>query len=262
MTMIELLRQPRLLIRNFKMAEQEVIKHTKKAYKILSSKDNGLFHKIKDFIIEILIIVFAITISIWFHNWSEHRNQQKDVKEFLLGLKEDLQNDIKEMKADSLTFVQTAAAFKYITNVKYGQILNNDSLKKYQNYIFNTTGLIPNNGRFEGFKSSGKLGFIENSTLQNLILDLYQEDIPNLILSTNGLTERKKELFHFIALNRKRNPDNSDNVNLLLSSDVGHNLSMNLLYFDEIFLRYSNCIRKSERIIQLIDQMYSIGINK
>jgi hypothetical protein len=120
------------------------------------------------------------------------------------------------------------------------------------------TMLDINNGRFEGFKSSGKLGFIENSTLQNLILDLYQEDIPSLILSTNGLTERKKELFHFIALNRKRNADNSDNVNLLLSSDVGHNLSMNLLYFDEIFLRYSNCIRKSERIIQLIDQMYSI----
>jgi hypothetical protein len=239
------------------MAEQEVIKHTKRAYKIWSNNEHSLFHKIKEFIIEIFIIVFAITISIWFHNWSEHRQQQKDVKEFLLGLKEDLQNDIKEMKSDSLTFVQTAAAFQYITGMKYGETVSKDSLKKYWNYIFNTTGLIPNNGRFEGFKSSGKLGFIENSTLQNLILDLYQEDIPSLILSTNGVTERKKELFSFIALNRKRNPDNSDNVNLLLSSDVGHNLSMNLLYFDEIFSRYSTCIRKSERIIQLIDQSYS-----
>src|SRR6476620_12001343 len=197
------------------MAEQEVIKHTKKAYKIWSSKEHSLFHKIKEFIIEIFIIVFAITISIWFHNWSEHRQQQKDVKEFLLGLKEDLQNDIEEMKSDSLTFVQTAAAFKYITSAKYGETLNNDSLKKYQNYIFNTTGLVPNNGRFEGFKSSGKLGFIENSLLQNLILDLYQEDIPSLTTSTNGFTERKKDLFHYLAMNRKRNPDNSDNLNIL-----------------------------------------------
>lgn len=146
------------------MAEQEVIKHTKKAYQILRSKHDSLFYKIKDFVIEILIIVFAITISIWFHNWSEHREQQKDVKEFLLGLKADLQNDIKEMKDDSLTFVKTAAAFKYIVSLKYGEVVSNDSLKKYWNYIFNTTGL----------------------------------------------------------------------------------------------LRYSNCIRKSERIIQLIDQMYSI----
>jgi len=237
------------------MAEQEVIKHTKKVYKIWGSKEHSLLHKIKEFIVEIFIIVFAITISIWFHNWSEHRQQQKDVKEFLLGLKEDLQNDIKEMKSDSLTFVQTAAAFKYITSNKYGEVLNNDSLKKYQNFIFNTTGLIPNNGRFEGFKSSGKIGFIENSTLQNLILDLYQEDIPSLILSTNGFTERKKELFHFITQNRKRNPDN---FNLLLSSDVGYNLSTNLAHFDEVFLKYGTCIQKSERIIQLIDQSYSI----
>ena len=50
----------------FKMAEQEVIKHTKKAYSIWGSK-NSPFHKIKEFVVEIFIIVFAITISIWFH---------------------------------------------------------------------------------------------------------------------------------------------------------------------------------------------------
>ncbi len=240
------------------MAEQEVIKHTKKAYSIWAD-EHSLFYKIKEFVIEIFIIVFAITISIWFHNRSEHSHQQKDVKEFLLGLKEDLQNDIKEMKGDSITYVQTHAAFSYITGIKHGEILSNDSLKKYQNYIYNTTGLMPNNGRFEGFKSSGKLGFIENNKLQNLILDLYQEDIPSLISSTNGFTERKKELVHFIVLNRKRNADNSDNLNLLLSSDTGYNLSMNLQYFPEIFSRYSNCIQKSASIITLIDETYPAG---
>jgi hypothetical protein len=238
------------------MAEQEVIKHTKKAYKVWSDKEHSVFYKIREFVLEIFIIVFAITISIWFHNRSEHSHQQQEAKEFLLGLKADLQNDVTEMKNDSLTFVQTDAAFKYITGINYGAIANKDSIQKYQNYIFNTTGLIPNNGRFEGFKSSGKLGFIENSILQNLILDLYQEDIPSLTTSTNGFTERKKDLFHFIAMNRKRNPDNSDNLNVLLSNDVGHNLSMNLRYFKEIFSRYSTCIQKSQRIINLIDQMY------
>src|SRR5690242_16282248 len=113
------------------MAEQEVIKHTKKAYTVLSHKEHSVFYKIKEFIMEIFIIVFAITISIWFHNRSEHSHQQQDVKEFLLGLKADLQNDIKEMKADSLTFVHTDAAFKYISGIKYGEIVNNDSIQKY-----------------------------------------------------------------------------------------------------------------------------------
>jgi hypothetical protein len=65
------------------MAEQEIIKHTKKVYKIWNSKEHSRWQKIKEFFIEILIIVFAVTISIWLHNWSEHRNQQEDVKVFL-----------------------------------------------------------------------------------------------------------------------------------------------------------------------------------
>src|SRR3954469_24365395 len=117
--------------------QDEVAKHGRKIYHIMKDRQHTFGEKVKEITIEIFIIVFAITISIWFHNWSEHRHQQEDVKEFLLGLKEDLRNDIKEMKDDSLTFVKTAAAFNYITSLKYGQTVSKDSLKKYWNYIFN-----------------------------------------------------------------------------------------------------------------------------
>jgi hypothetical protein len=40
--------------------------------------------KIKEIAIEIFIIVFAITLSISLHSWSEKRHQQEEVKEFLL----------------------------------------------------------------------------------------------------------------------------------------------------------------------------------
>jgi len=238
------------------MAEEEIIKHTKKIYKVWDSKEHSRWEKLKEFLIEIFIIVFAVTISIWLHNWSEHRKQQEEVKVFLLGLKEDLQSDIKEMKGDSATYVKTAEAFSYITKIKYGEIVNIDSLRKFQNNIFNTTGLIPNNGRFEGFKSSGKIGLIENNVLQNEILDLYQENIPSLITSTNGYTERKKELFKYLAQTRKRKPDNTTNLTIILSDDIGQNLCSNLVFTGEIVERYSNCIKTSGKIIQEINRMY------
>jgi hypothetical protein len=50
-----------------------------------------------------MIIIFAVTISIWFHNLSEHKHQQEEVKQFLEGLKSDLTRDIKEMKKVILT---------------------------------------------------------------------------------------------------------------------------------------------------------------
>jgi len=46
------------------MAEEEVAKHTKKIYKIWNNKEHGLWHKTKDFLIEIFIIVFLLAFML------------------------------------------------------------------------------------------------------------------------------------------------------------------------------------------------------
>jgi hypothetical protein len=235
------------------MAEQEVIKHTKKVYKIWNSKEHSVWHKLKEFAIEICIIVFAVTLSIWLHSWSEHRHQQQDVKDFLLGLREDLKNDIHEMTEDSISYIHTTRAFTYIVQNDSASILSPDTLNAYSGDMFNTTGLIANNGRFEGFKSSGKVGFIEDKVLQNLILDLYQETIPSLLASTNGYTEFKKEFFRFVNENRKRNPDN---LATILLSDQGQNICNSLLRTRQILARYSICMQKCRQIIDKVNQLY------
>src|ERR1700712_366237 len=134
------------------MADQEVVKHTKVVYKIWNSKEHSLMHKIKEFVVEIVIIVFAVSLSIWLHDRSEHAHQQKEVKEFLLGLKNDLGNDIKEMLEDKKGYQKSKEAFKYIASVKMNETLNKDSIIKHYRWLFNNTGLVSNNGRFEGFK--------------------------------------------------------------------------------------------------------------
>ena len=62
--------------------QDEVSKHTKKIFKTMSNKKYSMPEKLKEISIEILIIVFAVTLSIKLHEWSEHRHQQKEVKEF------------------------------------------------------------------------------------------------------------------------------------------------------------------------------------
>src|SRR6186997_241079 len=136
------------------MAEQEVMKHTKKVFGLWQT-DNPFWHKFAEFIIEIFIIVFAITVSIYFHDRSELKHQRHETKEFLLGLRQDLKTDIEEMNEDKKSFQQSGRIFRYITTRKMKEPLNADTISKYNNWIFNTTGLIPNIGRFEGFKSSG-----------------------------------------------------------------------------------------------------------
>jgi len=237
------------------MAEQEVVKHTKKVFGLWQT-NNPFWHKVADFILEIFIIVFAITVSIFFHDRSELKHQRHETKEFLLGLKQDLTTDIEEMNQDKNSFMQSGKAFKYITSRKLDAPLNADTIRKYYGYIFNTTGLVPNSGRFEGFKSSSKIGTIENKELQNNIMDLYQENIPNLINSTNFYTSKKQRLFEYDYMNRKRLTDTTSNLVSVLSTDPAYNICVSLTFVKEILDRYDTCINKMNMIIQDINKQY------
>ena len=240
------------------MAEQEVAKHTKKIFKIWSSKEISFWHKLKEFVLEVFIIVFAITVSIWFHNRSEHSHQQLEVKEFLLGLKSDLQNDLVEMANDKESYARQSAIFTYITNRRSNKTLNPDTLSENWIWLTNTTELSPNSGRFEGFKSSGHIGQIENKDLQNDIMDLYQEDIVSLLASTDGYLSVKRRFFDFRMKNMKKLSDSTDNLQEILLTDEAQNICTALKSPEQLLGRYDNCIAKARKIISEIDAEYGL----
>ncbi len=94
--------------------QDEVTKHTKKIYETAKNPTQSFSRKIKDIIVGILIIVFAISLSIWLHSWSEHRHEQKEANKFLMELKEDLTQDIELLKENKQTAVKLDSNFKYI----------------------------------------------------------------------------------------------------------------------------------------------------
>jgi hypothetical protein len=236
------------------MAEQEVIQHTKKIFKIFSNKNMNVWHKIREFLVEIFIIVFAITLSIWFHEYSEHKHQQKEAREFLLGVKADLTHDVQEMDLDVRSFIQNRKMLRYIKSVKFGEVLNNDSLQNNEFATFNITRFVANSGRFEGFKSSGKIATIENTALQNNILDLYQEYIPNLLTVTDIFNQRKERLHDYVNVHMKRIAAGKTNLNIVLSQDEAQNLCPHPSFIDEILANYTRCRKLSEAIISQIDE--------
>ena len=238
------------------MADQEVIKHTKLIYKIWNSKEHSFWHKAKEFVVEILIIVFAVSLSIWLHGRSEHSHQSAEVKSFLLGMKQDLLNDIKEMEADQQMFLKSKDAFIYVRSLKKGQPAQQDSIDKYNRYLFNETGLVANNGRFEGFKSSGKIGTIENLKIQNELTDLYQENIPTLVLYTNYYSRKKGALSIYFDQHLVRHTSGGDNFLALFSRDEVFNMGRDLVQVHNIVAQYDKCINNMKSIIAEIDKDY------
>ncbi len=162
------------------MAEDEIIKHTKKAYSIFKSTETNWKHKLKEIVIEVLIIVFAVTVSIWLHNWSEQVHDKKEERAFFEGLKKDLEIDITNMTSSKGFYDNTLRGIGYFLQIGSGMEINKDSINKYSGVFFNSTNLDPLIGRYEGLKSSGKFSIIENKELLNNIITLHESIIQRI----------------------------------------------------------------------------------
>lgn len=158
--------------------QDEVTKHSKKIYKTVKNSEHTLGEKVKEVIIEIFIIVFAVTLSIWLHSWSEHRHQQEEVSVFLGNLKNDLENDIKNIDTEKKAYQESNIVYEKILALTTPQL---DSIYKSKNKVdfpIYSHGPKMNIANYEGFKSSGKIGYIEDEKLKQKILNYYQIFVP------------------------------------------------------------------------------------
>jgi hypothetical protein len=161
--------------------QDEVLKHTKKIYDSVKNNEHGFWEKAREVVVEILIIVFAVTLSIWLHNWSDHRAEQKATDEFLSGLRTDLGRDIGTLEGNIKTFREEKAHFQFLLDANKTKAI--DTISEFvigHHFDFQGRTTLSNNARYEGFKSSGKLGTIEDDSLQQAILAYYQESIPGI----------------------------------------------------------------------------------
>lgn len=159
------------------MSEEKIIKHTGNAVHIAKDKSLTWKEKLKELAEEIAIIVFAVSITLALHNWNDHRNERKMEKEFLEGIREDLKyqaNDIADVSDLKKTVDYYDKAWHQMSTGKIDVAYIDTN--SYQ--LVNTSFLTFDNGRFEGFKSSGYLRLIENKTLLKHLTYLYTNDIP------------------------------------------------------------------------------------
>lgn len=181
------------------MIENEIIKHTKRAYAIFKSSGDSLRHKAVEIVIELLIIVTAVSISIWFHNWSVSRHNQKEEQEFLIGLKKDLQSDIEHMESSKLFYENAVLGMNYFLQTVGETAINKDSINKYSGIFFSSTNLDPQIGRYEGLKSSGSFNIIENKELLNSIIRLHETIIKRIDYLNEMYYQKSQKIEDIIA---------------------------------------------------------------
>ena len=200
--------------------------------------------KIIEIGIEIFIISFAVTLSIWLHSYSEHQHQQKEVKVFLINLKNDVIQDKQKLTEGKEQLLESNENYHKLLALNTKQF---DSLERAKSKIVfhvQAQGKKINDGNFEGFKSSGKLGYLENEKLKQLLLLYYQNNLPDIITMDNFYNQflfktidikvdnagkedkdlysnpRLRESIHYLMMIGKSNAKNYDEAGLKKADEI------------------------------------------
>jgi hypothetical protein len=176
------------------MADQEIIKHVKSAIDTSRDHNKKWPEKLREILLEIVIIVFAVSLSIWLHNWSESRKDRDEEREFLVGLKQDVMADVKEMEGDRAAYALVLQGIHYYERVGAGDKANADSVDGYSWIFGDETQIYPRISRFEALKGSGKMSIIENKALLLHITELYEKDFPLIVAVNNDINALKHNL--------------------------------------------------------------------
>ena len=231
--------------------QDEVTKHGRKIYKTVKDRRHSLAEKIKDIAIEIAIIVFAVSLSIWLHGWSEHRHEQKEVREFLGGLKSDLRGDITLLEKNRGVATRLDSSYHFLLALHDAQraAITSDTAV-YHNLYFDLIVTRCSIGRYEGFKSSGKMGLIENDSLKQHILAFYQQSIPNLVYGEEFVNSIQSKILDLQVNNEEKVPIKD----FIKSAKLGAWFSMGSQNFKNNIGTYNDAIQQAKNIVAEIEK--------
>ncbi len=180
--------------------EKEIRKNIVKIWRIAKNPRSSIYVKMKDIIIEIIIIVIAVSISIALNNWNEERHNRLEEKEFLQGLKKDIQADIQNMESSKSYYEECVRGLTYFLNTaQKPSLFNRDSINRYNDLYFSSTDLDPHIERYEGLKNSGRFIIIENKELLDNIINLHEIKIQRIQNLNKMYYEYQRQLETIIA---------------------------------------------------------------
>jgi len=239
------------------MAEEEKIReHAKQALQALTDKKKGWKEKLKDFLWEILIIVIAINLTLWFHSWNDKRHDRELEKNFLIGTREDLNNVKESLNSFFEMYQQTIDYYDSVWVQMNENRIDTAFIDSNSRGLTNVYPFTYNNSRFESFKSSGYIRLIKNSALLESITFLFTVKLPQREALDNMIfNNRLSEFTTYIG--SKARIDSSGKIyvsKLLNNSEVKFQIYKQRTLLHEMKSQKQDLLQMVDAVITQINQ--------
>lgn len=239
------------------MSSHDIIKQSGRIAGIIKNDDKKLKHKIGEILIEMLIIVFAISLSLFLERWRQNVEDHHLETSFLQGLKIDLTNDVNQLETSSAKWIAMKNSADYFLKPEKEISWTSDSINHYGYQLFHNVYFFPSKNRYEGLKSTGKLDVIKDEELQNNIIDLYQTKIPDLeqqVSFFNGFLN--SGVTEYLIDNFKRDSNNRIILDRAFFTNAKTQNILDLYStLDDILKRADSVKSKSEKVLKEINQI-------
>lgn len=206
--------------------------------------------KFSNTVINIITVSFGVLLAALINYLAISQGEKNEAQHFLEGLQQDLQKDHDELISDLASYKKTIHAFNYYYGIEEESELHPDSIVKHKDFIYSYILLFPNAGRYEGFKSSGKMYFINNTTLRDKILDFYQETTPVIIGISNHYNSQSERLRIYM----EETHETTTPERLLITPKGKMILQKCMALHTPVVKMYEDAIHKTEEILELIEK--------
>jgi hypothetical protein len=189
------------------MAEEKIIKHSGNAARALLKTERTWKQKLGEFLFEIFIIVIAVSITLWFHNWNDHLHEKRLARDFLTGIRSDLKITADNLEVYRKSYQHTLDYYDTIWTQMATERVNKRFMDSASGNLVNMLGFTFDNSRYESFKSAGYLRLIEDQPLLQDITRMFAVTLPDRAVSDQVIfQERRSQYIQYIGTKTPMGP--------------------------------------------------------
>lgn len=237
--------------------EHEIIGHTNKALKVLKDHDKSIWEKIKEIGVEILIIVFAVTFAAFIERTREASKEKSEAKEFLIGVKGDLKDEITDLQTSKNAMDSLRKSYTYLVSLKQEAVDSIAEHAKLGSFNIPKFATSTTNGRYDGFKASGRIQTIENDSVRNHLLKLYEEDMPDVGFTQKVFNENQVRLENYLISSADDMADGMPGVMKTLTAQKCKMIvTFSLSYSDAVSKSLTKALAHAKKLEEELDKEY------
>lgn len=205
---------------------------------------------------EFAVVLISILLAFAVERCGENRKDRKDAIQYLQNLKEELNDDIKELKKLD-TIVSGSQQTAFLLTRHAAQILpGRDSVDLlFFRLLSKQYNFYPHNATYESMKFSGDLKLLKNLNLKRQIVEHYSEyqRIDNVQMQYNNLEKDYVAGYLMDHLDYSQFGRNGVGFDLLSDRYIKNIIYSHLGIYQSMRSNFKLAMKRCEGVIQMID---------